>query len=941
MNAFLQWLIPPPTLNRGDEAERMRTFQRVAGGLAFVVTVFLSILMIEQPGTIGRRVRSILVVAGVSLLLVWLSRRRGPALASWLLVAALAVLVSERAYTSGGLQAPAVQLFLIIVMIAGLLRGTRGGAFTAAGFFAIGFALLWAERTGSLPPSELKFTSVTLWVYSGLCLTLAVIIQREVTVTLQRALVRAQDENRARQQAEQRLQLALDAGGVGVWEFDPVTHLFFADSFVFQLHGIPRPPDRALRYDTWSSLVHPADLAQVDGALRELAGGKANARAQFRVVRPDGTIRHLEAAGAPVFNEAGTVARVVGVSRDMTAHLAAEQERIQLVHNLGERVKELRLLHNAARLFQRENPPADSALLQELVECLPPAWQYPECCEARITFRGSQVATAGWRESQWLQFTAFHTSDGPGLIEVVYLEERPPEVEGPFLAEERTLLGSLAEMLVGYVELRKHRERLEELIATRTRELREAKEDAERANQAKSRFLSTMSHEIRTPMNAILGYAQLLRRDPVLALSQRQKVDVILLSGDHLLTLINGVLEMARIEAGRVTLDVRPFDLRQLIEGVRQMFVGSAREKEIALAFDVSPELVQRVTGDAGKIRQVLINLLSNAMKFTERGGIRVRATSQPHTGGGHTITLAVEDTGPGIGEEDLAKIFNVFEQSQLGARAGGTGLGLSIAREFAQLMAGDVTADSTLGVGTTFIFTGVVGTATEEQVKPRSPGTVVRLEANQPIRRVLAVDDRPQNLELVEELLVPIGFDLKTVPSAEEGIALHDSWHPDLILMDLRMPGMGGVEAIRRLRAAGTTSVLVGFTASGLDDLEGEALAAGAVGILHKPYREAELLEKVGRWCGVRYVYDLESESVKSATDDGRAHSLTTLLRGVPAATVAQLQTAAREARVSRIREIAGEIAGTSAEAAEAIRALAQDFRYDAITTAIEQLRE
>jgi len=420
------------------------------------------------------------------------------------------------------------------------------------------------------------------------------------------------------------------------------------------------------------------------------------------------------------------------VNRDITLQKQAELERVRLVDVLAERVKELKLLHSAARLLQHERP-LDRALFQELVSQMPEAWQFRECCEAHIAFRDIDVRTPGWADSPWRLSQPFATSVGAsGVIEVVYLEERPAAAEGPFLPEERALLESLAEIVVGYIEVRAHRESLEALVSTRTREMRAAKEEAERASGAKSAFLATMSHEIRTPMNAILGYAQLLLRDAGLAGAQREKVSVILSSGEHLLTLINDVLDMSKIEAGRAELVPEPFDLHELLQNVNHMCSGLARAKGLALTFEHGPEVPRTVLADPGKIRQVLINLLSNALKFTAEGSVRVRASARPLPGG-HRVEIIVSDTGLGIDAADLGRIFDTFEQTRVGAQTGGTGLGLTIGRHLARLMHGDLTVTSTPGTGSAFTFVFEVGDAAGDAVAQIGRGLAAGREPSGP----------------------------------------------------------------------------------------------------------------------------------------------------------------------------------------------------------------
>jgi signal transduction histidine kinase len=356
---------------------------------------------------------------------------------------------------------------------------------------------------------------------------------------------------------------------------------------------------------------------------------------------------------------------------------------------------------------------------------------------------------------------------------VVYLEERP------FLSEERALLDSFVEMLVAYLELRKHQERLEALVASRTTELRAAKETAESASRAKSSFLANMSHEIRTPLDAILGYAQLLGRDQDLNARQKEKIDIIHSSGSHLLTLINDILEMSKIEAGRTIVAVEPFDLTALLTDVHLMFQELAEKKGLALIFERDPALPQAMSGDAGKVRQVVINLLSNAVKFTQRGHIAVRAASLAAGDDRHTVAIAVEDTGPGIAPQNLSRIFDAFDQAGAKGRIAGTGLGLAISRTFARLMQGDLVVESTPGKGRVFRFSFEPGVTAGDLVPGRRvPPIPIGLEAGHPAWKVLIVDDVATNRNLLEELLSPIGFVTRMAATGQEAIVIHRTSH-------------------------------------------------------------------------------------------------------------------------------------------------------------------
>jgi len=325
--------------------------------------------------------------------------------------------------------------------------------------------------------------------------------------------------------------------------------------------------------------------------------------------------------------------------------------------------------------------------------------------------------------------------------------------------------------------------------------LRVAKEAAEAANRAKSAFLANMSHELRTPLNSILGFAQLLERDNALTSRQRESLEIINRSGEHLLNLINDVLEMSKIEAGRITLNPESFDLHRLLQTLQEMFQIRAEAKRLSLQVEIAPELPQYVLTDEGKLRQVLINLLSNAVKFTETGGVTLRAGVHPQSkiknpkskiSTPYTLYFEVEDTGQGIAPEEIGSLFQPFVQTTSGTQAReGTELGLTISRQFVQLMQGDIYLTSTLGKGSIFRFEVQVTPVEqpEEVAQQVTSGRVLRLAHDQHLYRILVVDDRLENRKLIEQLLQAVGFETRTAANGQEAITSWEAWHPHLHL--------------------------------------------------------------------------------------------------------------------------------------------------------------
>ena len=400
-------------------------------------------------------------------------------------------------------------------------------------------------------------------------------------------------------------------------------------------------------------------------------------------------------------------------------------------------------------------------------------------------------------------------------------------------------------------------ERTGELLE-RTRELNIAKDAAEAANRAKSVFLANMSHELRTPLNAILGFSNLLREDPV-SEKQRKDLDTINRSGEYLLHLIDDVLDLAKIEAGRTALEIAPCDLGSLVRAVMDMTRAQAKEKGLELVLVSSHEFPWYVRTDASLLRQMLTNLLSNAVKYTAKGAVTLRLSAPPTDESQRLLlTFEVEDTGAGIAVEDQARIFEAFVQAGPPATQKGTGLGLAITRQIVELMGGTIHVDSTPGKGSRFRLELPAERAQEsEVVVPRTDrGRIIGLEPGQPEYRVLVVEDESGNSAVLERMLESAGFLVRVVADGAQGVEVFRAWRPHFIWMDLRMPVMDGVEATKRIRAleGGPEVKIAAVTASVFADQRSEVLAAGLDDFVRKPYRSEEIFDSMARHLGVRY---------------------------------------------------------------------------------------
>ena len=405
-------------------------------------------------------------------------------------------------------------------------------------------------------------------------------------------------------------------------------------------------------------------------------------------------------------------------------------------------------------------------------------------------------------------------------------------------------------------ELERHRAHLEDLVLERTHELRLAKERAEVANHAKSDFLSRMSHELRTPLNAILGFAQILLVDPHLSERQRRSLTTIHTSGEHLLQLIVDILDLARIEAGKTELHPGPVNLGELTNGVADIVRIRAQEKGLDFSLDVDAAAAQAIDADETRLRQVLINLLGNAVKFTDRGRVALEVRARATEGGHVRLRFEVSDTGVGIRGEDAQRIFEPFEQAGgMAQRAGGTGLGLAISQQLVRLMGGEIRLESVPGQGSTFWF--------EIGAQVVAPAGAAKGPANHSVRgyqgrrrRILVVDDVADNRSMLGTLLGALDFLVDTASGGQEALDRVPVDKPDLVLMDIQMPLMDGLETMRRLRQQGLGLPMVAVSANTSRQDRSQALAAGANAFLSKPISREALLDVLAEQLGLRWIH-------------------------------------------------------------------------------------
>jgi PAS domain S-box-containing protein len=609
-----------------------------------------------------------------------------------------------------------------------------------------------------------------------------------------------------------------------------------------------------------AEIVGRTDFDFVDPATAEFF--RANDRAAAGAGRPvvneewltfadDGHRGLFETTKTPILGADGAPIGVLGIAHEITSHREA-QERLQesqfylresqRIGQIGgwradPRTNSVYWDEGIYEIVERPlefKPDLESALdayvgesRQRVVEQLRRTLETGEPFAIQVEVRGAMTGAVKWTELRG--YRRMHDGQVDGLIGTLQDITRLKSVE---------------------IELQRHREHLEESVRERTRQLRDALQAAESASLAKGAFLANMSHEIRTPLNGILGMAHLIRTRGPLTPEQAERMDKLEGAGGHLLEIVNAVLDLSKIEAGKFVLDESPIDVGALVGEVRAMIQGQADAKGLSLE-TAAPAGFGDLVGDATRLRQALLNLAINAVKYTDVGCIRIQADVLRSDATGVLLRFGVRDTGIGIESENLGRLFSLFEQADNSTtrKYGGTGLGLAITRNLARLMNGDAGAESEPGKGSHFWFTARLsrraGPVERVVAGPESAEDVLRRECAG--HRVLVAEDEPINAEIIEMVLQAVGFDVCLVADGLAAVEEVATGRYGLVLMDMQMPRLDGLDATRRIRALATATrdvPIVAMTANAFAEDRDRCIAAGMDDFVTKPFAAAVLYE-------------------------------------------------------------------------------------------------
>ncbi len=708
------------------------------------------------------------------------------------------------------------------------------------------------------------------------------------TVAMYLDITERQQVQRSLRRSEEHLRLALTAARVGTFERDLKSNKMVCSENIHELFGLP-PGGLGDTMEAFLERVHPEDRQQVEAAMSMAIHNGLAYNSEYRILWPNGECRWLVGQGQLILDAAGQPTRLAGTVMDVTERkrdqetLSRRLEFERLVTAISSRLAKLgseEIEHGIARSLQEVGEFAE--VDRVFLFLLSPDGEFQYCtnewCAPGIPSKIRELQVIRTADFPWFA----EQIRRPAVIEIPRVSAMPAQAAPEQGVYEREGVRSLlvvpmttSKELVGYlglVSVQRTHEWPEELVMLlkivgeiianarvrqRASRLEQAKNAAEAASQAKSQFLANMSHEIRTPMSAIIGIARLLLKAE-LGESARQYAEIISSSAESLLRLIDEILDFSKIEAGKFLLELADFDFRDMLEQVTALLAPRAEAQGIAFALTLAPELPARLHGDAARLRQVLLNLAGNAIKFTLRGRVEIRAEVQAQTQEGCQVTVTVLDTGIGIAPEAAGQLFRPFTQadSSTNRKFGGTGLGLTISKRLVELMGGQVGFNSTPGRGSQFWFTvpllhaaSAVKIAAELAARPRVPGS-----GEGHLQRLLLVEDNPINRTVALCQLKALGYQADAVNNGREALAILMKHDYDLILMDCQMPELDGYETTQRIRhgdAKLRQIPIIALTANAMPGDRQRCLEAGMDDYLAKPITEEDLADTLERWLG------------------------------------------------------------------------------------------
>ncbi len=648
-------------------------------------------------------------------------------------------------------------------------------------------------------------------------------------------------------QTNERFALASAAANIGVWEYHIAEGLLIWDEGMYRLYGL-LPSREVAPYDLWASSLHPDDRGRAEDEIRQAIAGQRAFETEFRIVRPDGDTRHLRAAARVQHDEQGQPVRMTGVNFDITKRKRAEEQLVEtssLLRNVLESATEVSVIAVAPdgviRVFNRGAERLLGYQRDEVIGTVS-SLQFHDRAELKaraqeLTARLGRPVRSGTVlvETEVLgephEWTYLRRDGSPVTVSLVVTALRGDE--GQFF---------------GYLGVAHDISRQKQVELR----LRDAVHEAKRANQAKSQFLANMSHEIRTPMNAVIGLTYLLGQTDLQG-KQAAFVDKIRLASKSLLAIINDVLDLSKIEAGELSIEHEPFDLHATLAELIAVMQVQAEAKAVALVFDMADGFPSKAVGDWFRLHQILTNLVSNAIKFTERGSVRLHAQLLSSDGERARLRFAVQDSGIGIAPEVQDRLFMPFAQADQSTtrRFGGTGLGLSIVKRLAMMMGGSVGVSSTPGVGSEFwaeIEVGVaLDSATDQGIGTRA-GPVPDLNG----LRILVVDDSTNNLDVARWILERAGGRVSLAGDGQQAVARLSAGPADfdVVLMDVHMPVMDGFTAAIKIRQElGLVDLpIIALTAGALASEKEQARTAGLDDFVSKPFDPHDLVRCILR---------------------------------------------------------------------------------------------